>query len=104
MLQTAACSVRNHRKYPQTYYLTITTLFAGLPGLFRPQALGRGMGISIEIAEASAEAPQFTSLMDTHKPYGYGQGADPIQPHCLLCGAGRHRRAVRWDHEGLYQR
>lgn len=48
-------------------YFTATTLFASLLGLFLPQALNLGAGITIEMAEANVEATQFTSLMDTVK-------------------------------------
>lgn len=46
-------------------YFTLTTLLAGLIGLFLPKALGLGTGITIEMTETTVEATRFTSLMDT---------------------------------------
>lgn len=46
------------------YYVS-TTLIASLIGLFLPKALGLGQGVSIEMAESSVEATEFTSLLDT---------------------------------------
>ena len=46
-------------------YFTLTTLLAGLIGLFLPKALGLGKGITIEMAETTVEATRFTSLIDT---------------------------------------
>ncbi len=44
-----------------------TTLFASLLGLFLPEALGLGKGVSIEMMETTVEATKFTSLLDTVK-------------------------------------
>lgn len=48
-------------------YFIGTTLFASLLGLFLPEALGVGRGITIEMADASVDATKFTSLLDTVK-------------------------------------
>ena len=44
-----------------------TTLFASLLGLFLPQTLGLGKGVTIEMMDATVEATKFTSLLDTVK-------------------------------------
>ena len=44
-----------------------TTLFASLLGLFLPQMLGMGKGVTIEMMDATVEATRFTSLLDTVK-------------------------------------
>ncbi len=44
-----------------------TTLFASLLGLFLPEALHLGKGVSIEMMETTVEATKFTSLLDTVK-------------------------------------
>lgn len=46
-------------------YYVGTTLFASLIGLFLPKALGLGAGVVIEMSDATVEATQFTSLLDT---------------------------------------
>lgn len=46
-------------------YYVCTTLFASLLGLFLPKALGLGQGVTIEMAESSVEATEFTSILDT---------------------------------------
>ena len=46
-------------------YFTVTTLFASTLGLFLPQALGLGKGVTIQMMESDVEAAQFTSLVDT---------------------------------------
>jgi Na+/H+-dicarboxylate symporter len=46
-------------------YFVGTTLFASLLGLFLPQALGLGKGVSIEMIESNVTATEFTSIMDT---------------------------------------
>lgn len=48
-------------------YFALTTLFASTLGLFLPQLLGLGNGVSIQMVESSVEAAKFTSLMDTVK-------------------------------------
>ena len=48
-------------------YFTVTTLFASTLGLFLPQALGLGKGVTIQMMESDVEAAQFTSLVDTVK-------------------------------------
>ena len=48
-------------------YFVGTTLFASLLGLFLPRALGFGKGVTIEMMDATVEATQFTSLLDTVK-------------------------------------
>ncbi|MDD6144438.1 MAG: dicarboxylate/amino acid:cation symporter [bacterium] len=48
-------------------FFVCTTLFASLLGLFLPQALGLGKGVTIEMMEATVEATKFTSLLDTVK-------------------------------------
>lgn len=48
------------------YYAT-TTLFASTLGLFLPQMLGLGKGVSIQMMESDVEAAKFTSLVDTVK-------------------------------------
>lgn len=48
-------------------YFVCTTLFASLLGLFLPQALGLGKGVTIEMMDATVEATKFTSLLDTVK-------------------------------------
>jgi len=48
-------------------FFTGTTLFASLLGLFLPQALGMGKGVTIEMMDATVEATRFTSLLDTVK-------------------------------------
>ena len=48
-------------------YYCGTTLAASLLGLFLPQALGLGRGVSITMMEAEVNATQFTSLLDTVK-------------------------------------
>lgn len=44
-----------------------TTLFASLLGLFLPQSLGLGRGVTIEMMDTAVEATRFTSLLDTVK-------------------------------------
>ena len=44
-----------------------TTLFASLLGLFLPQLLGLGKGVTIEMMDTTVEATKFTSLLDTVK-------------------------------------
>jgi len=44
-----------------------TTLFASLLGLFLPQMLGMGKGVTIEMMDTTVEATKFTSLLDTVK-------------------------------------
>ena len=44
-----------------------TTFFASLLGLFLPQMLGMGKGVTIEMMDATVEATRFTSLLDTVK-------------------------------------
>lgn len=44
-----------------------TTLFASLLGLFLPQTLGIGKGVTIEMMDTTVEATKFTSLLDTVK-------------------------------------
>lgn len=46
-------------------YFTITTLFASLLGLFLPQMLGLGKGVTITMMDATVTATEFTSLLDT---------------------------------------
>ena len=48
-------------------YFCGTTLFASLLGLFLPEALGLGKGVTIEMMDATVEATKFTSLLDTVK-------------------------------------
>lgn len=48
-------------------YFAVTTLFASTLGLFLPQMLGVGKGVSIQMMESDVEAAQFTSLVDTIK-------------------------------------
>jgi len=48
-------------------FFTGTTLFASLLGLFLPQMLGMGKGVTIEMMDATVEATKFTSLLDTVK-------------------------------------
>ncbi len=48
-------------------YFVSTTLFASLLGLFLPQMLGMGKGVTIEMMDATVEATKFTSLLDTVK-------------------------------------
>ena len=48
-------------------YFAGTTLFASLLGLFLPEALGLGKGVTITMSEATVEATKFTSLLDTVK-------------------------------------
>lgn len=48
-------------------YFVGTTLFASLLGLFLPDALGLGKGVTIEMMETTVEATQFSSLLDTIK-------------------------------------
>ena len=48
-------------------FFTGTTLFASLLGLFLPQALGMGKGVTIEMMDTTVEATKFTSLLDTVK-------------------------------------
>ncbi len=48
-------------------YFVGTTLFASLLGLFLPEMLGLGKGVSITMSEATVEATKFTSLLDTVK-------------------------------------
>lgn len=48
-------------------YYGATTLFASTLGLFLPQILGLGKGITIEMQESAVEAANFTSLADTIK-------------------------------------
>ncbi len=46
-------------------YFTVTTLFASLLGLFLPQMLGLGNGVTITMMDATVTATEFTSLLDT---------------------------------------
>lgn len=46
-------------------YFTVTTLFASLLGLFLPQMLGLGKGVTITMMDATVTATEFTSLLDT---------------------------------------
>ena len=48
-------------------YFVGTTLFASLLGLFLPEMLGLGKGVTIEMMETTVEATKFTSLLDTVK-------------------------------------
>ena len=48
-------------------YFIGTTLFASLLGLFLPEALGLGKGVTIAMSEATVEATKFSSLLDTVK-------------------------------------
>lgn len=48
-------------------YFVGTTLLASLLGLFLPQALGLGKGVSIAMKEVDVAATEFTSLLDTVK-------------------------------------
>ena len=48
-------------------YFSTTTLFASTLGLFLPQLLGLGKGVTIQMMESDVEAAQFTSLVDTVK-------------------------------------
>ncbi len=48
-------------------YFVGTTLFASLLGLFLPQMLGLGKGVTITMSDATVEATKFTSLLDTVK-------------------------------------
>ena len=48
-------------------YFVSTTLFASTLGLFLPEMLGLGKGVSIEMMESDVEAAKFTSLVDTVK-------------------------------------
>ena len=48
-------------------YFAVTTLFASTLGLFLPQMLGVGKGVTIQMMESNVEAAQFTSLVDTVK-------------------------------------
>ena len=48
-------------------YFVGTTLFASLLGLFLPEALGLGKGVTITMSEATVEATKFSSLLDTVK-------------------------------------
>lgn len=48
-------------------YFAGTTLFASILGLFLPQLLGLGKGVSIQLVESDVEAAKFTSLVDTIK-------------------------------------
>ena len=48
-------------------YFVGTTLFASLLGLFLPEALGLGKGVTIAMSEATVEATKFSSLLDTVK-------------------------------------
>ena len=48
-------------------YFSATTLFASTLGLFLPQMLGFGKGVTIQMMESDVEAAQFTSLVDTVK-------------------------------------
>ena len=48
-------------------YFAVTTLFASTLGLFLPQMLGVGKGVTIQMMESDVEAAQFTSLVDTVK-------------------------------------
>lgn len=48
-------------------YFAGTTLFASILGLFLPQLLGLGKGVSIQLVESDVEAAKFTSLVDTVK-------------------------------------
>lgn len=48
-------------------YFTATTLFASTLGLFLPQMLKLGEGVSIQMMESDVEAAKFTSLVDTVK-------------------------------------
>lgn len=46
-------------------YFAATTLLASILGLFLPQLLGVGKGVTIQMMESSVEAAKFTSLVDT---------------------------------------
>ena len=46
-------------------YFATTTLFASTLGLFLPQMLGLGKGVTIQMMESDVEAAKFTSLVDT---------------------------------------
>ena len=48
-------------------YYGVTTMFASSLGLFLPQMLGLGKGVTIEMVESEVEAAKFTSLVDTVK-------------------------------------
>ena len=48
-------------------YFAGTTLLASTLGLFLPQMLGLGKGVSIQMVESNVEAAKFTSLLDTVK-------------------------------------
>ena len=48
-------------------YFAATTLFASTLGLFLPQMLGLGKGVTIQMMESDVEAAKFTSLVDTVK-------------------------------------
>lgn len=48
-------------------YYSATTLFASTLGLFLPQLLGLGKGVTIEMVESSVTAAKFSSLADTVK-------------------------------------
>lgn len=48
-------------------YFAATTLFASTLGLFLPQMLGLGKGVTIQMMESDVEAAKFTSLVDTIK-------------------------------------
>ena len=48
-------------------YFSATTLFASTLGLFLPQLLGLGKGVTIQMMESDVEAARFTSLVDTVK-------------------------------------
>ena len=48
-------------------YFATTTLFASTLGLFLPQMLGLGKGVTIQMMESDVEAAKFTSLVDTVK-------------------------------------
>ena len=48
-------------------YYAGTTIFASTLGLFLPQLLGLGKGVSIQMQESAVEAAKFSSLADTIK-------------------------------------
>ena len=48
-------------------YFSTTTLFASTLGLFLPQMLGIGKGVSVDMMESDVEPAKFTSLVDTVK-------------------------------------
>lgn len=48
-------------------YYSMTTLFASTLGLFLPQLLGLGKGVSIQMSDTAVEAAKFSSLTDTVK-------------------------------------